>query len=156
MQAAEHWFRLYLASFGEDAAAAQINFRLAELLNQHGRYLEALDEYERTAWSYAAHSLVADAALGAQHAGDAFLELKLNNTDQLIKLNIFPFEQDITQSLFHGLGYCQHVLEPVLTDEIVRLEKNTQFQLFIGVASDMYDIALSKVDTAALSGGRYC
>ena len=80
----------------------------------------------------------------------------MNNADQLIKLNIFPFEQNSTQSLFHGLGYCQHVLKPILTDEIVRLEKSAQFQLFIGVASDMYDIALSEVDTTAASWGRYC
>ena len=74
----------------------------------------------------------------------------------LEKLKIFLFEQDSTQPLFHSLGYRQHVLEPVLTDEIVRLEKSTQFQLFIGVASDMYDIALSEVDTNAASGGRHC
>lgn len=67
---AEHWYREYLAAFGDRAAAAEMNFGLAELLYENGQYRQAIDEYERTAWSYGEHVHAADAALGALHASE--------------------------------------------------------------------------------------
>ncbi|MGD8618406.1 MAG: tetratricopeptide repeat protein, partial [Gammaproteobacteria bacterium] len=73
-RAAEQWYRDYLAAFGDAAVAADMNFQLAELLYENGRYPEAIDEYERTAWSYGDHARAADAALGALRAGDKVLQ----------------------------------------------------------------------------------
>jgi tetratricopeptide (TPR) repeat protein len=69
-RAAEQYYRDYLAAFGDEAGAADMNFRLAELLYASGDYLQAIDEYERTAWLYADHVHAADAALGALQAGE--------------------------------------------------------------------------------------
>ena len=52
----------------------EMNFQLAELLYENGRYPEAIDEYERTAWSYGEHARAAAAALGALRAGDKVLQ----------------------------------------------------------------------------------
>jgi tetratricopeptide (TPR) repeat protein len=71
---AEQWYREYLASFGNETAAAEINFQLAELLYATGQYRQALDEYELAAWSRSAHEHAADAALGALHASDKILQ----------------------------------------------------------------------------------
>jgi len=71
---AEQWYRDYLVAFGDAAGAADMNFQLAELLYENGRYLQAIDEYERTAWSYGDHAHAADAALGALRAGDKVLQ----------------------------------------------------------------------------------
>jgi tetratricopeptide (TPR) repeat protein len=74
MREAEQWYRQYLASFGDEAAAAEMNFQLAELLYENGQYQQALDEYERTAWSRGAHARAIDAALGALHANGKLLQ----------------------------------------------------------------------------------
>jgi tetratricopeptide (TPR) repeat protein len=71
---AEQWYRRYLASFGAEPATTEMNFQLAELLYDNGQYRQALDEYERTAWSREPHSRTIEAALGAQHASGEALE----------------------------------------------------------------------------------
>jgi tetratricopeptide (TPR) repeat protein len=71
---AERWYREYLASFGDAAAAPEMNFQLAELLYENGQYLQAMDEYERTAWSRGTHSRTVEAALGALQAGGKALQ----------------------------------------------------------------------------------
>ena len=70
---AEHWYRLYLAAYATEAAAAQMNFELAELLYADSRYREALQEYEKTAWSYGPHENASEAALGVQRAAGKIL-----------------------------------------------------------------------------------
>lgn len=49
---AARWYRLQLASYPQDEDAAQVNYRLAEVLFEGGRYGEAVDEYERSAYAY--------------------------------------------------------------------------------------------------------
>jgi len=73
-RAAEKWYRDYLAAFGEEAGAADMNYQLAELLYDNGQYRQAVDEYERTAWSRGDHPRAADAALGALRASDKVLQ----------------------------------------------------------------------------------
>ncbi len=50
---AAHWYRLQVQSFPDDADTAQVNFRLADVLYESGRFAEAVDEYERSAYAYA-------------------------------------------------------------------------------------------------------
>jgi len=69
-QQAAHWYRQYLGSFREDAAAAQMNFLLAELLFESGDYQQAALEYEVTAYDYAAHRNAAAAGYAAVLAYD--------------------------------------------------------------------------------------
>ena len=74
VRAAEQWYRKYLAAFGDEAGAADMNFQLAELLYENGRYQQAVDEYERAAWSRGAHPRAAEAALGALRASEKVLQ----------------------------------------------------------------------------------
>jgi len=69
-QQATHWYRMYLGSFREDAAAAQMNFLLAELLFESGDYQQAAREYELTAYDYADHENAAAAGYAAVLAYD--------------------------------------------------------------------------------------
>ncbi|MGC4028391.1 MAG: tetratricopeptide repeat protein [Steroidobacteraceae bacterium] len=49
---AARWYRLQLASFPDDADAAQVNYRLADVLFEGGQFSEAVTEYERSAYAY--------------------------------------------------------------------------------------------------------
>jgi len=69
-QQATHWYRVYLGSFREDAAAAQMNFLLAELLFESGDYQQAAREYEITAYDYADHENASAAGYAAVLAYD--------------------------------------------------------------------------------------
>jgi tetratricopeptide (TPR) repeat protein len=70
VRAAEHWYREYLAAFGDATAVANMNFQLAELLYENGQYPQAIDEYEQVAWSRGDHPHAADAALGVLRASE--------------------------------------------------------------------------------------
>ncbi|HYP79365.1 MAG TPA: tetratricopeptide repeat protein, partial [Steroidobacteraceae bacterium] len=65
---AARWYRLQLASFPQDADSAQINFRLADVLFEGGRFAEAVDEYERSAYAYPTGPDSARAAYAALNA----------------------------------------------------------------------------------------
>ena len=71
---AEQWYRDYLAAFGNEAAAADMHFQLAELLYENGQYRQAIDEYDYTAWSRGDHPQAAAAALGVLRASDKVLQ----------------------------------------------------------------------------------
>lgn len=74
LREAEMWYREYLRWFPEEPAAVQMNYDLAQVLYRDGRYLKALEEYERIAWSQGDQPLAQDAALGALRAVDAARE----------------------------------------------------------------------------------
>ncbi|MDH3893629.1 MAG: tetratricopeptide repeat protein, partial [Chromatiales bacterium] len=62
---AVHYYRMHIAYFPEDPDTANTNFLLAELLFESGRYLEAVEEYERTAYGYQLHDKAAEAGYAA-------------------------------------------------------------------------------------------
>jgi TolA-binding protein len=64
-QEAVRWYRELLASFPNDAGAAQNNFLLAELLYEDSRFAEAAVEYEKTAYGYTKHEKSAEAGYGS-------------------------------------------------------------------------------------------
>jgi len=74
MGEAQRWYREYLASFGDETAAPEMNFQLAESLYENSQYQQALEEYERTAWSRGTHTHAVDAALGTLHASGKLLQ----------------------------------------------------------------------------------
>ncbi len=51
-QQAARWYRDYLQSFPDDPESAGTNYLLAETLFESRQYLEAADEYQRTAYNY--------------------------------------------------------------------------------------------------------
>jgi len=62
---AVQYYRMHIAYFPEDPDTANTNFLLAELLFESGRYLEAVEEYERTAYGYQLHDKAAEAGYAA-------------------------------------------------------------------------------------------
>ncbi len=63
--AATRWYRSLLTAFPDDAAAPSNRYLLAELLFDAGRYAEATQEYERTAYEYPLHAKSATAGYAA-------------------------------------------------------------------------------------------
>lgn len=63
--AATRWYRSLLESFPTDADAANNRYLLAELLFDAGRFGEATQEYERTAYDYPLHAKSATAGYAA-------------------------------------------------------------------------------------------
>ncbi len=63
--AAARWYRSLLNSFPADASAPTNRYLLAELLFDAGRYAEATQEYERTAYEYPVHAKSAAAGYAA-------------------------------------------------------------------------------------------
>jgi TolA-binding protein len=60
-----HWYREYVDSFPGEAKTAEMNFLLAELLNEIKNYKEAAVEYEKTAYEYKPHAKSAEAGYAA-------------------------------------------------------------------------------------------
>ena len=63
--AAAHWYRSYLSSFPDDPDSAATNYLLADALFESRQYLDAADEYERTAYDYARNARSAEAGYAA-------------------------------------------------------------------------------------------
>ncbi|HUQ51136.1 MAG TPA: tetratricopeptide repeat protein [Gammaproteobacteria bacterium] len=59
------WYRAFLASFPTEQESPGINYQLADLLLENDDFGEAAREYERTAYSYAAHDRAAAAGYAA-------------------------------------------------------------------------------------------
>ena len=75
-----HWYRDYVNSFPGEPKTAEMNFLLAELLNEIRQYGEAAMEYEKTAYEYKAHAKSAEAGYAAilarQHLAGQLKESK--------------------------------------------------------------------------------
>ncbi|MGI9262778.1 MAG: tetratricopeptide repeat protein [Woeseiaceae bacterium] len=64
-QEAAKWYRKYLNFFPGEADSANTNFLLAEILFESQDFLDATNEYERTAYDYPQHEHSAEAAYAA-------------------------------------------------------------------------------------------
>jgi tetratricopeptide (TPR) repeat protein len=62
------WYRAFLASFPADTESPGINYQLADLLLENADFGQAALEYERTAYSYAAHDRASAAGYAAVFA----------------------------------------------------------------------------------------
>ena len=58
---AAHWYRSWLGSFSDDPDAPGMNFLLADLFDESGKYREASVEFVHTAYDYGAHDRAAEA-----------------------------------------------------------------------------------------------
>ncbi len=64
-QQAANWYRKYLAFFPGEPDTANTNFLLAEILYESEDYVDAVAEYERTAYAYPFHEQSAEAGYAA-------------------------------------------------------------------------------------------
>ena len=78
------WYRRFLSSFPQDPGAPRMNFLLAESLYDAGRYPQAIDEYQKTAYRYAAHEDSAEAGYAALVSFDALF--KTTNAGDILAL----------------------------------------------------------------------
>jgi TolA-binding protein len=72
--AAARWYRDYLAFFPDDGQAPEYSFLLGELLFESGRYAEAVEYYEQSAYRYSPHPKAADAGYAALVSYQRMLE----------------------------------------------------------------------------------
>ncbi len=62
---AAKWYSEFITMFPNDKISAEMNFLLAESLNESGQYQKAILEFEKTAYGYAKHPKSAEAAYAA-------------------------------------------------------------------------------------------
>ncbi len=62
---AAKWYGEFINMFPNDKTSANMNFLLAESLNESGQYQKAILEFEKTAYGYASHKKSAEAAYAA-------------------------------------------------------------------------------------------
>jgi cellulose synthase operon protein C len=65
---AQHWYRVFLASFPQDEDTPAVHYQLADLLFEGGDFGLAALEYEKTAYDYPAHEQAAAAGYAAVYA----------------------------------------------------------------------------------------
>ena len=82
-QQAASWYATYLRSFPTDQDAANINFLLAETLDDGKQYAQAVREYEKTAYQYPQHAKSAEAGYAALLAYKK-LQPQLESKDKLV------------------------------------------------------------------------
>lgn len=79
---AAKWYGEFITMFPNDKASPEMNFLLAESLNESGQYTKAINEFEKTAYGYEPHKKSAEAAYAA-----ILIYPKLQRQLQLAKLN---------------------------------------------------------------------
>ena len=105
---AEQWYREYLTWFADEAGAADMNFQLAELLYENGRYRQAVDAYEQAAWSRGTHPHAADAALGSLRASEKLLQ------DDTVTDQRAVDERALASARRFAMSYPKHAAAPGL------------------------------------------
>lgn len=110
------WYRKFLNAFPKEGESGHINFLLAETLYELGRYSEAAEEYDRTAYSYFLHQDSLEAGYAAMVAYDKGLagisQEQLRNHPLAIKLGgsakrfaeSFPSDPRVADVLWKGTG----------------------------------------------------
>lgn len=73
-QTAAQWYRDYLGFFPDDDRAPELAFLLGELLFESGRYAEAVEYYEQSAYRYSPHARAAEAGYAALLSYDRHIE----------------------------------------------------------------------------------
>src|SRR5690606_22338820 len=127
---AARWYRLHVQSFPDDADTAQVNFRLADVLYEAGRFTEAVDEYERSAYAY---PIGADSA----KAGYAALSAYQKQESLIPEAQRGAWRLRATESgVRFGQGFPEHPDSAgVLTRSIDELYKAGQLPRAIEVAA---------------------
>ncbi len=70
-----YWYREFLAFFAQEKQAPKLNNQLAGLLLEHKDYLQAANEYERTAYNYPKHEDSSSAGYAAVYAYREYLKV---------------------------------------------------------------------------------
>ncbi|MEX2963678.1 tetratricopeptide repeat protein [Microbulbifer sp. TYP-18] len=129
-----HWYRAYLASFGDKPRAADMNYQLAGLMLENGDFHQAAQEYERTAYDYPAHKDSSEAGYAAVYAYRQHMDVALKDAPAATRE---PFSREIIRS---SLAFA---------DSFPQQEKAPQ--VLLGAVEDLYGL---KDFTPAIANGR--
>ncbi|MDJ0748643.1 MAG: tetratricopeptide repeat protein [Woeseiaceae bacterium] len=105
---ANRWYRQLLGSFPDDPETPGINYQLADLLLENEDYIEAAQEYERTAYNYAAHEKAAAAGYAAVYAYRKELEVATGVRQREVK------QATVDSSLRFAETYPAHEEAPIV------------------------------------------
>jgi tetratricopeptide (TPR) repeat protein len=105
---ANRWYRQLLGSFPDDADTPGINYRLADLLLENEDFIDAAQEYERTAYTYDAHDKSSAAGYAAVYAYRQELDVATGARQREVK------EATVDSSLRFADTYPEHEEAPVV------------------------------------------
>jgi tetratricopeptide (TPR) repeat protein len=105
---ANRWYRQLLGSFPDDADTPGSNYQLADLLLENNDFIEAAQEYERTAYSYDAHDKSSAAGYAAVYAYRQELGVATGARQREVK------EAAVDSSLRFADTYPEHEEAPVV------------------------------------------
>lgn len=95
---AQHWYQAYIRAFPGDPTTPEINFMFAESYFDAGNYVDAVVEFERTAYKYPPHARSAEAGYAALQVLQQRFDLSpdARRTAQLASMQRFvaSFQQD--------------------------------------------------------------
>ncbi|WP_428820340.1 tetratricopeptide repeat protein [Microbulbifer sp. MCCC 1A16149] len=118
-----HWYRRYLKSFADQPKAPEINYQLAGLMLENKDFLNAAQEYERTAYQYAAHKEASEAGYAAVFAYREHLKNDLAKGSTAQKTAIQ--KEIIRSSLTFAETFPEHAKAP---------------QILLGAVDDLYKL----------------
>ncbi|WP_082859528.1 tetratricopeptide repeat protein [Microbulbifer sp. Q7] len=118
-----HWYRRYLKSFADQPKAPEINYQLAGLMLENKDYLNAAQEYERTAYQYAVHKDASEAGYAAVFAYREHLKRDLAKGSTAQKTAVQ--KEIIRSSLTFAETFPEHGKAP---------------QILLGAVGDLYKL----------------
>ncbi len=117
---ANRWYRQLLGSFPADPETPGINYRLGDLLLENEDFVEAANEYERTAYHYDAHEQASAAGYAAVYAYRQELEVATGVRQRDVK------EATIESSLRFADTFVEHEQAPIVlgaaADDLYEME----------------------------------
>jgi len=105
---ANRWYRQLLGSFPADPETPGINYRLGDLLLENEDFVEAANEYERTAYNYDAHEQSSAAGYAAVYAYRQELDVATGARQRDVK------EATIESSLRFADTFVEHEQAPIV------------------------------------------
>ncbi|WP_226702039.1 tetratricopeptide repeat protein [Microbulbifer elongatus] len=121
-----HWYRRYLSSFADQPKAPEINYQLAGLMLENKDFLNAAQEYERTAYHYTGHEINENASEAGYAAVFAYREHLKNDLAKSSTAQKTAIQKEIIRSsLTFAETFPQHGKAP---------------QILLGAVDDLYKL----------------
>ncbi|WP_295802601.1 tetratricopeptide repeat protein [uncultured Microbulbifer sp.] len=118
-----HWYRRYLKSFADQPKAPEINYQLAGLMLENRDFMNAAQEYERTAYQYPQHKDASEAGYAAVFAYREHLKNNLVKGSSAEKAVVQ--KEIIRSSLTFAETFPEHGKAP---------------QILLGAVDDLYSL----------------
>nr|WP_277610924.1 tetratricopeptide repeat protein [Microbulbifer celer] len=118
-----HWYRRYLNSFADQPKAPGINYQLAGLMLENRDFMNAAQEYERTAYQYPVHKDASEAGYAAVFAYREHLKNNMGESAAVEKVAVK--KEIIRSSLTFSETFPEHGKAP---------------QILLGAVDDLYKL----------------